>query len=1045
MEKICWNAKCRGAALVGWRTGWPLRSGGFADLCNSCGLAYDQMKFCEIFHTDEDGWKNCNTCKKRLHCGCIASIHSFTLLDAGGIECMGCAKGSGINPVSIHIQQLAPYLISSQRQLDAPLRTLNDKMGARISQNTSTARWHHIPTSQLPLTGQADLSLLREMHEMDKSNDIDIAENNMGENFSASRLNKKDDGIPESKGADHLKLNVVEYSGESRGFPEAGESGNEPGYSRKETAQRMFSMEEGQKNVTTDSCLQPAVMGSLENHKCEEINSEQDDYKVLTLDNKVLEFPAMTCLNISIGSLASKDAVQTCNDKSSVLGLGILSGSSEQGIITAANSHHQQQFQVLSRSCNPSPSTCSDSSKDINTQIRFARPPSEGRGRNQLLPRYWPRSTDQELQLITGDSNSRITPLFEKTLSASDAGRIGRLVLPKACAEAYFPPISQPEGVPLAVQDAKGKDWVFQFRYWPNNNSRMYVLEGVTQCIQAMQLQAGDTVTFSRMDLEGKLVMGYRKASNSTLTQEGQPSTSGIGPFFSSALNSGSTEIFSGYTLPSVNVKEESCVEPLTGQVNTSATSFSWYKNEKAGGKSKDSSSQSLLTPEKKKSRNLCAKSKRLCIDNGDAFELKLAWEEAQDLLHPPPKAVPSIVMIEGHEFEEYEEPPVLCKRTFFMVSQSGEQDQWAQCDACGSWRRLPLDVNLPRRWTCSDNSWDPKRASCSAPQEISSGDFEDLLRSNIASKKQKCADGLKGKSTSSGLHTLANAVVLDENGNEPPVIAQTTKHPRHRPGCTCIVCIQPPSGKGPKHKPTCTCNVCMTVKRRFKTLMMRRKKRQSEREAENARKRQVPMKEEVDVDPASKGQSMNQLLENGSRQGDRNTIVDKFPVSGVTLPIVDKFPVNGVTLPIVDKFPVNGVTLPTCMNLQSSYKGNRTNEEEFVVSKSQIDLNCHPAREDELSGGVGQVSMLRLLQDANLPLDIYLKQQGFQGLICQPGSMPVMGFQSHPNEQRLDEQSYNIPAVQNAEHVNEGHLFLPVNEGHVLANCKALEFMNEK
>lgn len=29
-------------------------------------------------------------------------------------------------------------------------------------------------------------------------------------------------------------------------------------------------------------------------------------------------------------------------------------------------------------------------------------------------------------------------PLFEKVLSASDAGRIGRLVLPKACAEVFF-------------------------------------------------------------------------------------------------------------------------------------------------------------------------------------------------------------------------------------------------------------------------------------------------------------------------------------------------------------------------------------------------------------------------------------------------------------------------------------------------------------------------------------------------------------------------------------------------------------------------------
>lgn len=62
--------------------------------------------------------------------------------------------------------------------------------------------------------------------------------------------------------------------------------------------------------------------------------------------------------------------------------------------------------------------------------------------------------------------------------------------------QAYFPPISQPEGLPIRIQDVKGKEWVFQFRFWPNNNSRMYVLEGVTPCIQSMQLQAGDTGTF---------------------------------------------------------------------------------------------------------------------------------------------------------------------------------------------------------------------------------------------------------------------------------------------------------------------------------------------------------------------------------------------------------------------------------------------------------------------------------------------------------------------------------------------------------------------
>ena len=42
-----------------------------------------------------------------------------------------------------------------------------------------------------------------------------------------------------------------------------------------------------------------------------------------------------------------------------------------------------------------------DSSSE--TQIRNARPRADARGRNQLLPRYWPRFTDQELQQISGE------------------------------------------------------------------------------------------------------------------------------------------------------------------------------------------------------------------------------------------------------------------------------------------------------------------------------------------------------------------------------------------------------------------------------------------------------------------------------------------------------------------------------------------------------------------------------------------------------------------------------------------------------------------
>lgn len=39
-------------------------------------------------------------------------------------------------------------------------------------------------------------------------------------------------------------------------------------------------------------------------------------------------------------------------------------------------------------------------------------------------------------------------------------------------------------------------------------------------------------------------------------------------------------------------------------------------------------------------------------------------------------------------------------------------QDQWAQCDNCCKWRKLPIDVFLPLKWTCADNIWDLSRYS---------------------------------------------------------------------------------------------------------------------------------------------------------------------------------------------------------------------------------------------------------------------------------------------------------------------------------------------
>lgn len=59
----------------------------------------------------------------------------------------------------------------------------------------------------------------------------------------------------------------------------------------------------------------------------------------------------------------------------------------------------------------------------------------------------------------------------------------------------------------------------------------------------------------------------------------------------------------------------------------------------------------------KRKNNNFSAKSKRLRIENEDMIELKVTWKEAQGLMRAPAKVVPSSVVIEGCEFEEFEVP----------------------------------------------------------------------------------------------------------------------------------------------------------------------------------------------------------------------------------------------------------------------------------------------------------------------------------------------------------------------------------------------------
>ncbi|CAL1378416.1 unnamed protein product [Linum trigynum] len=893
-SKACMNALCGASTSSHWRKGWGLRSGEFANLCDKCGLAYEQTIFCEVFHAKDSGWRECTSCGKRLHCGCVASRLLLELLDGGGINCINCSRASGVNHVGADKR---PNGFSKSRIDDiGELQSLSAENGVDVERKLL-----HLGSN----TESIGARHLLQLH---------------GEDTNGSYRQMKPEAL----------------------VPHMGEMGS-TSFSHFNQASNAFSQ-------ASNAEIGKASIGA------------KDLYESLTHTN----------LSIALGSpMGNPNPFATVVDERS---------QSKTPPLQASRSRH-----LLPKPPKSNLVTGLEPNA-MSSPIRVARPPAEGRGRNQLLPRYWPRITDQELQQISMDSNSTIVPLFEKVLSASDAGRIGRLVLPKACAEAYFPPISQPEGIPLRIQDVKGKEWVFQFRFWPNNNSRMYVLEGVTPCIQSMQLQAGDTVTFSRMDPEGKLVMGFRKASNSIAMQDIQPSAIPNGVHSSESCFSGVYEnlrVTSGYCgiLQSLKGSNDAHLSALSKHLQSTSGDISWHKSEKLEDRTQEGLMlPSILIPERKRARNLGSKSKRLLMDNQDALELKLTWEEAQDLLRPPPTAKPNIVTIEDHDFEEYEEPPVFGKRSIFVARSTGIQEQWAQCDSCFKWRKLPVDVLLPPKWTCRENDWDQSRSSCSAPDELSPRELENLLTNNKDFKKRRLSSSQGGaqEPESSGLDALANAAILGDIGGEQgtATVATTTKHPRHRPGCSCIVCIQPPSGKG-KHKPTCTCNVCMTVKRRFKTLMMRKKKRQSEREAEMAQRNQLQQqwglhKDEAEAESSSKAASTSQM----DHQHSEN-VAARMAIELTQNKLAEK-------LPAVE----NG--------------------------KGQIDLNCHPEREEDSQ----QPTMLNLIQVATLPLESYLKQNGLASLATeQEGSstshVPAApGGSGDSEEQQIPEEDRQLDSA---------------------------------
>ncbi|XP_011013336.1 PREDICTED: B3 domain-containing transcription factor FUS3-like [Populus euphratica] len=109
----------------------------------------------------------------------------------------------------------------------------------------------------------------------------------------------------------------------------------------------------------------------------------------------------------------------------------------------------------------------------------------------------------------------RLRFLFQKELKNSDVSSLRRMILPKKAAEAHLPALESKEGIFIRMDDLDGLHaWSFKYRYWPNNNSRMYVLENTGDFVSAHGLELGDFIMVYQDNQSQNYIIQAKKASD---------------------------------------------------------------------------------------------------------------------------------------------------------------------------------------------------------------------------------------------------------------------------------------------------------------------------------------------------------------------------------------------------------------------------------------------------------------------------------------------------------------------------------------------------
>ncbi|CAO2169918.1 unnamed protein product, partial [Urochloa humidicola] len=107
--------------------------------------------------------------------------------------------------------------------------------------------------------------------------------------------------------------------------------------------------------------------------------------------------------------------------------------------------------------------------------------------------------------------------VLRKELTKSDVANVGRIVLPKKDAEAGLPPLVRGDPLILQMDDmVLPVTWKFKYRFWPNNKSRMYILEAAGEFVKTHGLQAGDALIIYKNSVPGKFIIRGEKTMQQT-------------------------------------------------------------------------------------------------------------------------------------------------------------------------------------------------------------------------------------------------------------------------------------------------------------------------------------------------------------------------------------------------------------------------------------------------------------------------------------------------------------------------------------------------